>query len=110
MNQASLNCIKLNNDIENWEEVGNLDFGGTGSEYMIECPNLVFVDDKPVLLYCPQGLDKTELDYSNIFPNTYKICQSFDTKHAKLVDASETLIMDLKPMPLKDLMLLMDVL
>ena len=79
----------VNNDIENWEEVGNLDFGGTGSEYMIECPNLVFVDDKPVLLYCPQGLDKTELDYSNIFPNTYKICQSFDTKHAKLVDASE---------------------
>lgn len=51
----------VNNDIENWEEVGNLDFGGTGSEYMIECPNLVFVDDKPVLLYCPQGLDKTEL-------------------------------------------------
>ncbi len=32
------------NNVETWEEVGNLDFGGTGSEYMIECPNLVFVD------------------------------------------------------------------
>ncbi|MBM9834026.1 sucrose-6-phosphate hydrolase, partial [Enterococcus faecalis] len=53
----------VDNNVENWEEVGNLDFGGTGSEYMIECPNLVFVDDKPVLLYCPQGLDKSELDY-----------------------------------------------
>src|SRR5699024_12747249 len=41
----------LDNNVENWEEVGNLEFGGTGSEYMIECPNLVFVDGKPVLLY-----------------------------------------------------------
>lgn len=47
---------------------------------MIECPNLVFVDDKPVLIYCPQGLDKAELDYRNIYPNTYKVCQSFDTE------------------------------
>lgn len=39
------------NNVETWEEVGNLDFGGTGSEYMIECPNLVFVDKKPVLIY-----------------------------------------------------------
>lgn len=56
---------------------------------MIECPNLVFVDDKPVLLYCPQGLDKSELDYRNIYPNTYKVCQAFDTDNAKLIGASE---------------------
>ena len=30
----------VDNDVENWVEVGNLDFGGTGSEYMIECPTL----------------------------------------------------------------------
>ncbi|RAV24807.1 sucrose-6-phosphate hydrolase, partial [Staphylococcus warneri] len=64
------------NNVETWEEVGNLDFGGTGSEYMIECPNLVFVGKKPVLIYCPQGLDKSELNYGNIYPNTFKICQS----------------------------------
>lgn len=79
----------VDNNVENWEEVGNLDFGGTGSEYMIECPNLVFVDEKPVLLYCPQGLDKSELNYDNIYPNTYKVCQAFDTANAKLVGASE---------------------
>ncbi|KXT75937.1 sucrose-6-phosphate hydrolase [Streptococcus sp. DD12] len=79
----------LDNDVTNWEFVGDLDFGGTGSEYMIECPNLVFVDGHPVLLYSPQGLDKAELDYDNIYPNTYKICQSFDTKEAKLVGASQ---------------------
>ncbi len=77
-----------NNDVTKWDEVGNLDFGGTGSEYMIECPNLVFVDGHPVLLYSPQGLDKAELDYDNIYPNTYKICQTFDTKAAKLTGAS----------------------
>ena len=79
----------VNKNVENWEEVGNLDFDNSGSEYMIECPNLVFVDDKPVLIYCPQGLDKAELDYRNIYPNTYKVCQSFDTENAKLVGASD---------------------
>ncbi|MGT2929388.1 sucrose-6-phosphate hydrolase [Streptococcus dentasini] len=79
----------LDNDVYNWQEVGNLDFGGTGSEYMIECPNLVFVDNRPVLLYSPQGLSKTELSYDNIYPNTYKICQSFDTNQPALIGASK---------------------
>ncbi|EMF0615022.1 sucrose-6-phosphate hydrolase [Enterococcus faecium] len=79
----------IDNNVENWKEVGNLDFGSTGSEYMIECPNLVFVGEKPVLIYCPQGLDKSELDYRNIYPNTFKICQSFDIENIKLVGASE---------------------
>lgn len=78
----------VNNDVLQWEEVGNLDFAGTGSEYMIECPNLVFVDGKPVLLYSPQGLDKEELHYDNIYPNTYKICQALDTNTAKLLEPS----------------------
>ncbi|MGV3060704.1 sucrose-6-phosphate hydrolase [Streptococcus hyovaginalis] len=78
----------VNNQVSNWEFVGDLDFGGTGSEYMIECPNLVFVDGQPVLLYSPQGLDKSELDYDNIYPNTYKIYQSFDTNKAKLLDGT----------------------
>ena len=89
---AKQGFIKLykatDNDVTHWEEVGNLDFGGTGSEYMIECPNLVFVDGKPVLLYSPQGLDKTELAYDNIYPNTYKICQTFDTEAPALIGAS----------------------
>lgn len=39
--------------------------------YMVECPNLVFVDDQPVLIFCPQGLDKKVADYENIYPNMY---------------------------------------
>lgn len=75
----------VDNDVKNWELVGDLDFGGTGSEYMIECPNLVFIDDKPILLYSPQGLDKAELVYDNIYPNTYKIFDDFDTEKPALV-------------------------
>ncbi|HFE9458337.1 TPA: GH32 C-terminal domain-containing protein, partial [Streptococcus agalactiae] len=78
----------LNNDIHHWEFVGDLDFGGTGSEYMIECPNIIFVKGKPVLLYSPQGLDKNELDYQNIYPNTYKIGQYFDANSSKIVEPS----------------------
>lgn len=84
----------LNNKVHDWEFVGNLTFGSTGSEYMIECPNLVFVDGYPVLIYSPQGLSKTELDYDNIYPNTYKICQSFDTKKAELRGASDSQLLD----------------
>lgn len=75
----------VENNVKNWEFVGDLDFGGTGSEYMIECPNLVFVDGKPVLLYSPQGLDKNELNYDNIYPNTYKVFEAFDPETARLI-------------------------
>ena len=76
------------NDIKRWESLGKLNFGAKESEYMIECPNLVFVDGKPVLLYCPQGLDKKECTYENIYPNTYVICQSFDINNKKLKEPS----------------------
>lgn len=76
---------------------------------MIECPNIVFVDGKPVLLYCPQGLDKAELDYNNIYPNTYKIFQDFDPEKAALVGGTPiiNLTTGSKLMLLKDLTLLM---
>lgn len=83
-----------NRDVTKWSEVGNLDFGGTGSEYMVECPNLVFVDGKPVLLYSPQGLDKAELAYQNIYPNTYVIGQTFEPEQAKLTNPSPIINLD----------------
>ena len=55
---------------------------------------LVFVDGKPVLLYSPQGLDKAELDYGNIYPNTYKIFQDFDTEKPALVDGTPIINLD----------------
>ena len=67
----------VENDYINWEEVGDL-----------ECPNLVFIDETPILLYCPQGLSKEVAPYDNIFPNMYKIGQSFDTAKTAIVDPS----------------------
>ena len=72
----------------------------------------VFVGEQPVLLYCPQGLDKKVLDYDNIFPNMYKIGASFDPENAKMVDVSQLQNMDygFEAMQLKPSTLLMDVL
>ena len=51
--------------------------------YMIECPNLVFVNNYPVLIFCPQGLDKSVADYKNIYPNMYWIGKDINLSEAK---------------------------
>ena len=78
----------VENDYINWEEVGDLDFENDNTAYMMECPNLVFIDETPILLYCPQGLSKKVAPYDNIFPNMYKIGQSFDIVETAIVDPS----------------------
>ena len=83
-----------NNDFLNWTYVGELDFANDLTAYMMECPNLVFIDEQPILLYCPQGLDKTVLDYGNIYPNMYKIGQSFDPDTATIVSPSPLIHLD----------------
>ncbi|MGG6818747.1 UNVERIFIED_CONTAM: sucrose-6-phosphate hydrolase [Streptococcus canis] len=75
----------VDNHVDNWQFIADLDFDDSGTEYMIECPNLVFVDDKPVLIFSPQGLAKTDLDYQNIYPNTYKIFESFNPETGQLL-------------------------
>lgn len=59
-----------------WEDLGYVDLPAMG--YMVECPNLVFVDGKPVFIFCPQGLDKKVTDYQNVYPNMYWVGESFD--------------------------------
>lgn len=75
----------VGNNVENWQFVADLDLGRQASEYMVECPNLVFVDEKPVLIYSPQGLSKEELNYDNIYPNTYQIFDGFDPEKGQLL-------------------------
>lgn len=78
----------VNNHYEEWEYVADLDFDNDKTAYMMECPNLVFIDEQPVLLYCPQGLDKDIFSYDNIYPNLYKVAQSFDPETASLINSS----------------------
>ena len=63
--------------------LATFDFANDRTAYMMECPNMVFVGEQPVLLYRPQGLDKSVLDYDNIYPNMYKNRDSFDPENAK---------------------------
>lgn len=79
----------IENNVENWEFIGDLQFSNDKTAYMMECPNLVFVNNYPVLLYCPQGLNKTVLNYENIYPNMYKIAKRLDTENAILEDISD---------------------
>lgn len=70
-------------DLKTWHEVGYLDFSKEKMGYMIECPNLVFVNDQPVLIFCPQGLDKSIASYDNIYPNMYSVGKNIDLSQAK---------------------------
>ncbi|MDR0299456.1 MAG: GH32 C-terminal domain-containing protein, partial [Streptococcaceae bacterium] len=93
--------IKLYKFDGHWQDLGNLDFTRQKMGYMIECPNLVFIpnkdedeendsnEKKPVLIFCPQGLDKSVLNYESIYPNTYVIGESFDIENASLFQPSE---------------------
>lgn len=75
---------------EKWSDHGYLDFTDKTLGYMIECPNLAFIDQRPVLIFCPQGLDPAINDYHNIYPNTYMIGEDFNFKTAKMTTGHPT--------------------
>lgn len=81
-------------DLENWQEVGYLDFTKQKMGYMIECPNLVWVNDKPVLIFCPQGLEKDISNYSNIYPNMYLIGNKVELDKGKFESQQSLLNFD----------------
>lgn len=65
-------------NLDSWELLGELNFTQQSLGFMVECPNLVFIDQQPVLIFCPQGLDKKQLNYQNIYPNAFVVGKSFD--------------------------------
>lgn len=76
-------------DLTSWHYQGELHFTDEALGYMVECPNIVLIDQKPVLIFCPQGLDKNVCEYDNIFPNMYVIADSLDLETPKLLNPSE---------------------
>ena len=56
--------------------------------YMIECPNLVFIDNKPVLIFCPQGISQDVLKHQNIYPNAYVVGEGFDWDKFEFINPS----------------------
>ncbi|MDT2826999.1 MAG: sucrose-6-phosphate hydrolase [Enterococcus viikkiensis] len=80
-------------DLTHWQCLGELTFSNDLLGFMVECPNLIFIDNQAVLLFCPQGLDQEVLPYQNIYPNTYVVADGFDGETNTLS----------KPSPLKNL-------
>nr|WP_268744891.1 GH32 C-terminal domain-containing protein [Agrilactobacillus composti] len=61
-----------------WTLKGELHYSDQNLGYMVECPNLIFIDQQPVLIFCPQGLSQTIASYDNIYPNMYIVGEAFD--------------------------------
>lgn len=80
--------IWKSNNLKDWQEIGYLKFTDHTLGYMIECPNIINVDGKVVLIFCPQGLDKNVANYQNIYPNMYVIADGIDWEKAELINPS----------------------
>ena len=76
--EGKIKVYRAENDaLTAWEELGFLNFSDEKMGYMIECPNLVFVDGRSVLIFCPQGLSQAVCEYKNIYPNLFVIADEF---------------------------------
>lgn len=71
-------------DLLTWHYRGALHYTEEQMGFMVECPNLVEVDGQPVMLFCPQGLDKKILEYETIYPNTYVIGAALNMETIRL--------------------------
>ncbi|MGO3733150.1 MAG: sucrose-6-phosphate hydrolase [Vagococcus sp.] len=86
--------IYQSKNLTNWDYLGPLDYTSNDMGYMVECPNIVFVDEKPILLFCPQGLDKSIMPYDNIYPNVYVMGDTFETDSLAFSNPSSLQLLD----------------
>ena len=63
--------IYRSEDLAHWHLVGPMAFKEQSLGYMMECPHIVGLEKEPILIFCPQGLDKQIIDYDTPHPNTY---------------------------------------
>ena len=72
-------------NLTDWSLLGPLDFTKDAMGYMIECPNMLFIDEQPVLIFCPQGMEKSVTPYDNIYPNMVVVGEAFDSETQTIV-------------------------
>lgn len=82
------------NNINNWRPLGELTFTSEKLGYMVECPNLIFINHQPVLIFCPQGLTSEVISYQNIYPNMYVVGHSFELNTTTITQPSELTNLD----------------
>lgn len=79
-------------DGENWDFKGELKTSLENFGFMWECPNYMKIDDKDVFIFSPQGIEKTEHDYKNLYNVIYVIGKldlenlTFDIEYMKELD------------------------
>lgn len=66
-------------DFENWNLEGEIKTKYNDFGYMWECPNLININGKDIFIFSPQGLEKEEFKYQNIYQSGY-ILGNFDYK------------------------------
>jgi len=88
-NTGHVLVYQANQVIGPWQYKTELNFTDQKVGYMIECPNLVFVDGHPVLIFCPQGIKQSVLNYKNIYPNAYVFGEAFDWDNFEFINPSE---------------------
>lgn len=80
-------------DLKQWENLGPLEIN-QDLGFMVECPNLLFIENKTVLLLCPQGLDKKTVDYQNVYPNTYILADNYSKEDHLLQHSEQQQLLD----------------
>lgn len=79
-------------DLLNWDYLGEV-YLPIDTGYMIECPGLIEVDGKDVIIISPMGLKKEELKYQNQFATLYLVGKldienmKFDLEYMDEVDS-----------------------
>lgn len=57
----------------NFNLLGEIQTGLSDFGYMWECPDLFKLDNKDVLIFCPQGLEADGMNYRNIYQSGYLV-------------------------------------
>lgn len=65
--------IYESDDAVNWNFKGELKTSLTDFGFMWECPNYMKIGDKDIFIFSPQGIEKTEFDYKNLYNVIYVV-------------------------------------
>lgn len=75
------------NDFEKWNYEGEIKTSYEDFGYMWECPALLNIDGKDIMIFSPQGLEREEFKYQNIYQAGYIVGElnfdSLEFKHSE---------------------------
>jgi len=81
-------------DLESWKLLGPLNFIKEKMGYMVECPQIVGLKEKPILIFCPQGLSKEIVNYHTPQPNVFLLASDINFEELTFEKSTELRILD----------------